>query len=93
MTPEENEALLRTIESVSTVAAGGVLAVFFTHKLTMSISTFIHEAAIIKFDVPRRKRPDFENLCRAITDIEHPTVYGPSDRENATKMIKGAQLG
>jgi hypothetical protein len=35
MTADENEALLKAIEAVVTVAAGGVVAVFFTHKLTI----------------------------------------------------------
>jgi hypothetical protein len=51
------------------------------------ISIFAERANLIKWDLPKKKRLEFEALCAAITAIEHPTVYGPDDRKNAQKSI------
>jgi hypothetical protein len=51
------------------------------------ISTFSQKADLIKWDLPKKKRAEFEKLCAAITSIEHPTVYGPYERQNAQKLI------
>jgi len=51
------------------------------------ISIFTERANLIKWDLPKKKRPEFETLCAAITSIEHPTVYGPDDRKKAQKSI------
>jgi hypothetical protein len=51
------------------------------------ISLFTEKANLIKWDLPKKKRPEFEALCAAITAIDHPTVYGPDDRKKAKKSI------
>jgi hypothetical protein len=51
------------------------------------ISTFVQEASLIKWDFTKKKRIEFEALCAAISSIEHPTVYGPYERQNAQKLI------
>jgi hypothetical protein len=51
------------------------------------ISTFAQEADLIKWDLPKKKRAEFDKLCSAITSIEHPTVYSPYNREQAQKSI------
>ena len=132
MSPEENEAILRTIETVGAVCLGGILAVLGTHWLTVDrerrsglkrrkldflafldgwryeigrtrlvtggfegredgfgnfISLFVQQASLIKWDIKKRKRAEFTKLCSAITDIEHPTVYSPKDREKVKSAL------
>ena len=51
------------------------------------ISAFVQHANLIKWDFHRNARSEFDGLCSAITSIKHPTVYSPSDRAKAQKMI------
>jgi len=51
------------------------------------ISTFAEHASLIKWDFTKKQMAQFETLCSAITSIEHPTVYGPKEREKAQKLI------
>lgn len=134
MSPEEKEAILRTIESVGALTLGATLAVLITHRLTMArekanglrqrkraflafmasweyeigrsfmhhggggferrdsayadvISSFVHEAGIIRWDFSKRKRQQFDTLCSAITDAKHPTIYNKEDHNKAAKAL------
>ena len=51
------------------------------------IPAFAEHSHLIRWDFPKKTRAEFDGLCSAITIIEHPTVYGPSDREKAQKHI------
>jgi hypothetical protein len=132
MSPEINQAVMPTLETVVVATLAGILAVLATHRLNIDrervsgiahrkreflaflsgwryeigrtrlvaggfegreetfgdvISIFTERANLIKWDLPKKKRPEFEALCAAITSIEHPTVYGPEDRKRAQKSI------
>jgi len=48
------------------------------------ISTFLHEADLIRRDFEGTKRVEFEGLCTAVVGQKHRSIYGP-------EMAKAAQ--
>lgn len=52
-----------------------------------SISAFVQEASIIKWDFKSDRRKEFERLCSAITDARHPTVYNKEAHEKVVESL------
>ena len=56
-------------------------------SFTDMISTFVHEAGLIKWDFTKAELEQFDVLCSAITSSDHPTTYNQADYEIVVKSF------